>query len=188
LLIGAKCSSEFSTYRRERRDEYLHTYTPEHYLELLKAAPLWLDWQIQQIIADLKQANQFQQVSQQMVKLLKLIDNLILVTIISAIVQNYLARGDRRIAACRKSLAQIAPVNNYRNQPTKVQKQSPAQAFSSASDRSLLEQAEALLLRIYLHCPEHRQTVSDALQEQILQFSLSHHRFLATDFTGNVRE
>ncbi len=58
-------------------DEYLHTYTSEHYLELLKAAPLWLDWQIQQIVADrdLKQANQFQQVSQALVKLLKLIDN-----------------------------------------------------------------------------------------------------------------
>jgi DNA primase len=31
-------------------DEYLRALTPEHYLELLKSAPLWLDWQIQQIL------------------------------------------------------------------------------------------------------------------------------------------
>jgi len=74
LLIGAEAANSQPT-RGKDADEYLHT-TSEHYLELLKAAPLWLDWQIQQIAdRDLKQANQFQQVSQQMVKLLKLIDN-----------------------------------------------------------------------------------------------------------------
>lgn len=164
-------------------DEYLHTYTSEHYLELLKAAPLWLDWQIQQIVADrdLKQANQFQQVSQALVKLLKLIDNPNTRNYYIRHCAELLSQGeDRLVSQCAENLlAQIAPVNNDRKPtPTKVQKQSPAQALPTASNRSLLERAEALLLRIYLHCPEHRGAVSDALQEQDLQFSLSHHRFL----------
>jgi len=90
-----------------------------------------------------------------MVKLLKLIDNPNTVTITSATVQNYLAREDRLVSQrVENLLAQIAPVNNYRNQRLLRYKQSPA-AFSLLRSQSL-EQAEALLLRIYLHCPEHR--------------------------------
>ncbi|EKF01360.1 hypothetical protein FDUTEX481_08008 [Tolypothrix sp. PCC 7601] len=42
----------------------------------------------------------------------------------------------------------------------------------------MLERAEGLLLRIYLHCPEQREAILNALEERDLQFSLSHHRFL----------
>jgi DNA primase len=164
-------------------DEYLHTYTPEDYRELLKAAPLWLDWQIQQIVADrnLKQANQFQQVAQQFVKLLKQINNSDTRNYYVCHCAELLSLGDARLVPLQAEnlLAQVAPVNNHRKPTsTKVRKQNPAQAIPAASDRSLLEQAEALLLRIYLHCPEQREAVSDALQEQDLQFSFSHHRFL----------
>lgn len=34
------------------------------------------------------------------------------------------------------------------------------------------------MLRIYLHCPEYRQTIIDTLDAHDLVFSLSHHRFL----------
>ena len=48
-------------------DEYLREYKPEDYRELLLNAPLWLNWQISQITSDrdLKQATDFQQVSQE---------------------------------------------------------------------------------------------------------------------------
>lgn len=164
-------------------DEYLHTYTSEDYRELLKAAPLWLDWQIQQIVADrdLKQANQFQQVAQQFVKLLKQINNSDTRNYYICHCAELLSLGDARLVPLQAEnlLAQVAPVNNHRKpMSTKVRKQNPAQAIPAACDRSLLEQAEALLLRIYLHCPEHREAVNDALQERDLQFSFSHHRFL----------
>ena len=168
-------------------DEYLHTYTSEDYRELLKAAPLWLDWQIQQILAnrDLKQASQFQQVAQQFVKLLKQINNSDTRNHYICHCAELLSLGDARLVTLRAEnlLAQVAPNNNYRKQmPTRVSKATTrtntALAFPIASERSLLEQAEALLLRIYLHCPEHRGAVSDALKERDLQFSLSHHRFL----------
>jgi len=59
-------------------DEYLQGRQPEDYRQLLADAPLWLDWQIQQIIKnrDLKQATDFQQVSQDIVKLLKKLTNI----------------------------------------------------------------------------------------------------------------
>ncbi|PPS43367.1 DNA primase [Chroococcidiopsis sp. TS-821] len=172
-------------------DEYLHTYTPKHYRELLNNAPLWLDWQIQQIVAnrDLKQADQFQQVAQKMVKLLKLIAN-------SDTRNHYIFRcaellslGDsRRIPLQAETLSQqVAPVQSNRT-PQPVKKQQKSQAFPLTSDRSLLEQAEALLLRIYLHCPEHRQAITEALQARDLQFSLSHHRFLWQQILAEAAE
>ncbi len=172
-------------------DEYLHTYTAENYRELLLLAPLWLDWQIQQIVAerDLKQANQFQQVSQQMIKLLKLIDNPNTREYYIRHCAELLSKGEDRLVSQRVEnlLAQITPPGSQgKSMPAKVKNHHRRQALTEQGsnahepfgERSLLEQAEALLLRIYLHCSEHRQAVSDALQERDLQFSLSHHRFL----------
>ena len=42
----------------------------------------------------------------------------------------------------------------------------------------LIEQAEGLLLRIYLHYPIHRLTIIDALDSANLDFTLAHHSFL----------
>ncbi len=165
-------------------DEYLHTSTPEEYKELLKSAPLWLDWQIEQLIGDrnLKQATEFQLVAKEMVKLLQRIDNSDTRNYYVSRCAEILSLGDARLVPLRAEnlLAQISPkYQSSKPVSYKTQKQNPKdKAFPEASERSLLEQAEALLLRIYLHCPEHRQAVSSALQEQNLQFSLSHHRFL----------
>lgn len=163
-------------------DEYLRTYTPENYRELLQNAPLWLDWQLQQIVGDrdLKQADQFQQVARKMVRLLKKIDNSDTRSHYVFRCAELLSGGDsQRIPLQAESLfAQLAPSTPYRkSRPHKPQPQKSA-SFPLGGDRSLLEHAEALLLRVYLHCPEHRQAVNEALQARNLQFSLSHHRFL----------
>ncbi|WP_310427279.1 DNA primase [Chamaesiphon sp. VAR_48_metabat_135_sub] len=42
----------------------------------------------------------------------------------------------------------------------------------------LIEQAEGLVLRIYLHYPMHRLTIIDALDSANLAFTLAHHSFL----------
>ncbi|MBW4426859.1 MAG: DNA primase [Nostoc desertorum CM1-VF14] len=166
-------------------DEYLHSHTPEDYAELLKNAPLWLDWQIQQIIQDrdLRQATDFQQVTQQLVKLLK--------NIVNSDTRNYyvsycaeiLSLGDTRLIPLRVEnlLTQIAPATATYSKPVSARKAWGASKVSHAplpTERNLLEHAEALLLRIYLHCPEQRQAIIAELEERNLQFSLSHHRFL----------
>ena len=45
-------------------------------------------------------------------------------------------------------------------------------------ETELLEQAESLILRIYIHCPRYREKIIDNLEEKDLLFSLPHHRFL----------
>jgi DNA primase len=169
-------------------DEYLYTHTSADYQQLLANAPLWLNWQIQQIVKDrdLKQATDFQQVSQQIVKLLKNISNIDTLNYYVSYCAEILALGDARLVPLRVEnlLTQVAPQNNIRAIARSQYRQSqelPTQTNTktpTTSEKSLLEQAEALLLRIYLHCPEHRQTINDALEERDLQFSLSHHRFL----------
>ncbi|HYX17135.1 MAG TPA: toprim domain-containing protein, partial [Nostoc sp.] len=170
-------------------DEYLHSHTPEDYGELLKNAPLWLDWQIQQIIQDrdLKQATDFQQVTQQLVKLLKNIANSDTRNYYVSYCAEILSLGDTRLIPLRVEnlLTQIAPAPATYSKPVSARKawgnnKSPLPTPHSPlpTERSLLEHAEALLLRIYLHCPEQRQVIIDGLEERDLQFSLSHHRFL----------
>ncbi|AVH64945.1 MULTISPECIES: DNA primase [unclassified Nostoc] len=166
-------------------DEYLHSHTPEDYGELLKNAPLWLDWQIQQIIQDrdLKQATDFQQVTQQLVKLLKNIANSDTRNYYVSYCAEILSLGDTRLIPLRVEnlLTQIAPVAAAYTKPVSAKKawgNSQVSHSPLPTERSLLEHAEALLLRIYLHCPEQRQAIIAELEERDLQFSLSHHRFL----------
>jgi DNA primase len=166
-------------------DEYLHSHTPENYQELLTNAPLWLDWQIQQIIQDrdLKQATDFQQVTQQLVKLLKNIANSDTRNYYVSYCAEILSLGDTRLIPLRVEnlLTQIAPAAATYTKPVSAKKAWGGSKVSHSplpTERSLLEHAEALLLRIYLHCPEQRQAIIAELEERDLQFSLSHHRFL----------
>ncbi|MEH2460481.1 DNA primase [Nostoc sp.] len=166
-------------------DEYLYSHTSEDYGELLKNAPLWLDWQIQEIIKDrdLRQATDFQQVTQQLVKLLKNIANSDTRNYYVSYCAEILSLGDTRLIPLRVEnlLTQIAPVAATYSKPVSAKKAWGGGKVSDSplsTERSLLEHAEALLLRIYLHCPEQRQAIIAELEERDLQFSLSHHRFL----------
>jgi len=165
-------------------DEYLRSHSREDYEQLLVNAPLWIDWQIQQIIKDrnLKQATDFQQVTQQIVKLLK--------NIVNGDTRNYyvshcaeiLSLGDTRIIPLRVEnlLTQISSSTLTHSQPVGIKRTGNIGKLSPlpTTERGLLELAEALLLRIYLHCTEQRQAIFTALEERGLEFSLSHHRFL----------
>ncbi|MFN6498298.1 MAG: DNA primase [Nostoc sp. DedQUE01] len=165
-------------------DEYLREQTPEDYAELLANAPLWLDWQIQQILQnrDLKQAADFQQVTQQIVKILKNIANSDTRNYYVSYCAEILSLGDTRLIPLRVEnlLTQIAPPAATYSKPVSAKKAwgGSEKVSPLSTERSLLEHAEGLLLRIYLHCPEQRQAIVDELEERDLQFSLSHHRFL----------
>lgn len=169
-------------------DEYLHSHSPEDYRQLLTHAPLWLNWQIDRITKDrdLKQATDFQQVTQQIVKLLKNIVNNDTRNYYISYCAEILSLGDTRLIPLRVEnlLTQIAPANTY-SQPLPVGKKGEngrsvarRQSPIPGGERGLLELAEGLLLKIYLHCPEQRQAIFNELEERDLQFSLSHHRFL----------
>jgi DNA primase len=58
------------------------------------------------------------------------------------------------------------------------ERQSEIAPVSIHPNQRLIERAESLLLRIYLHYPIHRLTIIDALDSADLTFTLAHHRFL----------
>ncbi|WP_413173682.1 DNA primase [Anabaena azotica] len=167
-------------------DEYLHSHTAEEYQQLLANAPLWLNWQITEIVKDrdLRQATDFQKVTKQIVKLLQNIVNSDTLNYYISYCAEILSLGDARLIPLRVEnlLTQIAPASVQAPPPrstlSRKQEYKTPKLSLVTTERSLLEQAEALLLQIYLHCPEQRQVIIDELEERNLEFSLSHHRFL----------
>ncbi len=159
-------------------DDYLRLHSAEDYLALADAAPLWLDWQINKIVtgADLKQADQFQQCSQSIVTLLSDIANADTRTHYIRHCAEIFSQGDGRIVPL---LAEnlLAQVRRKRRNPGKQEAKS-SKHDTKILNRSFLEEAEASLLRIYIHCPEHRQTIVSGLDTRDLGFSFSHHRAL----------
>jgi DNA primase len=154
-------------------DEYLKNHSVTDYEQLLVDAPLWLDWQIAQVIQgrDLKQPTDFQLVSREFVKLLQKILNSDTLNYYISHCAEILSLGDTRLIPLRVEnlITQVSP----RHSTT-----SPKTHQISHPQPSLLEQAEGLLLRIFLHCPQERQVIIETLESSNLEFSVSHHRFL----------
>ncbi|MEL7350918.1 MAG: DNA primase [Cyanobacteria bacterium J06649_5] len=166
-------------------DDYLRVHTAEEYIALADGAPLWLDWQIGNIVRDrdLKQADQFQQASQSVVGLLSDIANADTRTHYLRHCAEIFSQGDSRIVPL---LAEnlLAQVRRKRRTPgDKAPKNNDVQVLN----RSFLEEAEAALLRIYIHSPEHRQTIAEGLDLRDLGFNFSHHRSLWRMVTELVR-
>jgi DNA primase len=153
-------------------DEFLKSHTPMEYQALLDNAPLWLDWQLQQAIAprDLSQADQFQAGVQAIVKLLGNLPNATLRTHYIHTAAELLSLGNARLT--------LQLEDDLRLQVRGERWHGRSQKWQTNSDRSLLAESEAQLLRIYLHAPEHRTAIATALDDRDLEFSLSHHRFL----------
>jgi DNA primase len=186
-------------------DEYLKTYSPEQYRELLENAPLWIDWQLQQMLVnqDLKQADTSQQVTKKIIKLLTNItdDNqlahylqksaeiiskgdfrltkMLAENLLNQVVRDWAKRQSQDESLTMPLLIRnkLKPNKHYKKQRASGENQSSKSSLSAVA-RSLLEEAEAQLLQIYLHCPEYRQDVIEAIEARDVQFSLSHHRFL----------
>jgi DNA primase len=182
-------------------DEFLHHSSAEEYQQLLLNAPLWLDWQIAQLLKDrdLKQADQYQQTATEMIKLLGNITSDHQLTHylhtcaellslddfrrVQLLENNFLDQVVRHWAEQRRQNPALAIPLLVENRLKQNKQFSPRRASSPAaipvtSEQNQLEEAESLLLQIYLHSPEFRQEVVDALEERDVLFNLPHHRFL----------
>jgi DNA primase len=153
-------------------DEFLKTHTALDYRDLLSDAPLWLDWQVQQILAslDLSQADQFQQGVQAIVQLLGNLPNATLRT-------HYIHRCAERLSQGSGRLT-LQLEADLRTQVRGQRWHGRSQKWQSPGDRTLLEESESQLLRLYLHVPEYRLLIKSSLEERDLDFSLSRHRLL----------
>ncbi|HEY9642284.1 MAG TPA: DNA primase [Coleofasciculaceae cyanobacterium] len=153
-------------------DEFLKTHGAADYRDLLQDAPLWLDWQIQQLLigVDLSQADQFQTSIQAIVKLLGNLPNATLRT-------HYIHRCAELLSQNNSHLT-LQLENDLRTQVRGQRWHGRSQKWVRPGDRTLLEESEAQILRLYLHLGDHRSFIREALEERDLDFSMAHHRFL----------
>ena len=157
------------------------------YYQALANAPLWLDWLINRLIADqnLKAADQFQRVATGMIGLLNKLQDANQRNHYLTYCAELLSQGDTRLVlqnlATLKSQIKTARPKYQNNYSTKKNNPSVAQpTFEIATnpESELLEQAEALLLRIYIHYPRYRNQIIEQLETRDLLFNVAAHRFL----------
>ena len=154
-------------------DDYLKQHSADAYRDLLKNAPLFLDWQIDQILSgqDLNQADRFQKSSQAIAQLL---NNL---PVDSFFRTHYIHSSAQRLSQGNSYLA-LRLEQDLRRQLRNTRWNSTKPAPSLTTAANALHSAETQLLQIYLHFPQHRAYVYEAIAEEEIEFSLSNHRYL----------
>lgn len=145
------------------------------YQQLLTTAPSWFEWQVQQLLIQnsLKQAEQFDRVSQGMVQLLRQFNDPNKQAYYLQYCAEILCQGDVRLIPLQTGL-----LGQQMRQPQARSAQRKAPRRVKNPDSSLLAEAESLLLLIYLHCPDFRCTIQQQLEDKDLVFSFAHHRLL----------
>ena len=154
-------------------DEFLKQHGAGEYRSLLDQAPLWLDWQIDQVLEgrDLARSDQFQQAVSELVVLLGKLPA-------SAVRSRYLQQVAERLSGGQARLA-LQLEDDLRQQVKGQRWHGRSQRWEQPGEAGLRERAEAELLRLYLHCPSHRGTIRAELRRRELDdFAIVHHRQL----------
>jgi DNA primase len=154
-------------------DEFLKEHGAGDYRSLLDQAPLWLDWQIDQVLEgrDLARSDQFQQSVSELVVLLGKLPA-------SAVRSRYLQQVAERLSGGQARLA-LQLEDDLRQQVKGQRWHGRSQRWEQPGEAGLRERAEAELLRLYLHCPSHRGAIRAELRRRELDdFAIAHHRQL----------
>jgi DNA primase len=159
------------------------------YYQALEDAPLWLDWLIKRLMTgkNLKAADEFQQVAAGMIKLLNKLQDANQRNHYLTHCAELLSQGDARLVfqnltTLKSQIKSPRPryQNNYysKNKPNNTFLDQPALTIPTNPESELLEQAESLLLRIYIHYDRYREEIIAQLEAKDLLFNLPAHRFL----------
>ena len=157
------------------------------YFQALENAPLWLDWLISRLLSDkdLKAADEFQRAAAGMIKLLNKLQDANQRNHYLTHCAELLSQGDARLLlqnlATLKSQTKSVRTKyqkNYSQKQRNSKNATPKFTIASTPESELLEQAEALLLRIYIHYHRYRDKIIDRLEDKDLLFTLAPHRFL----------
>jgi DNA primase len=154
-------------------DEFLSQHGAGEYRSLLDQAPLWLDWQIDQVLEgrDLSRSDQFQQAVSALVALLGKLPA-------SAVRSRYLQQVAERLSGGQARLA-LQLEEDLRQQVKGQRWHGRSQRWEQPGEAGLRERAEAELLRLYLHCPGQRGAIRAELRQRELDdFAIAHHRQL----------
>jgi DNA primase len=145
------------------------------YRQLIETSPLWIDWRIGQLLSgqDLKKGDHFQQIAREMVNLLQKLEDSNQRTFYLEYCAEILAQKDgTRIPAMIRTLSRqlTKPIaHSLRSATTKILEK---------TEQTASEKAEWLLLLLYLHCPNYRETICEALDAKDLMFNAIHYRQL----------
>jgi DNA primase len=139
-------------------DDYLRRQGAAAYRALLEAAPLWLDWQIEQVLAgrDLSQSDQFQQAVTALVALLGKLPQ-------SAVRSRYLQTVAERLSGGQARLA-LQLETDLRQQVKGQRWHGRSSRWDSPATGSIQERAEVEILLLYLHCPQLRGEIRHHLR------------------------
>ena len=154
-------------------DEFLKEHGAGEYRSLLDQAPIWLDWQIDQVLEgrDLARSDQFQQAVSELVVLLGKLPA-------SAVRSRYLQQVAERLSGGQARLA-LQLEDDLRQQVKGQRWHGRSQRWEQPGEAGLRERAEAELLRLYLHCPTNRGAIRAELRRRELDdFAIVHHRQL----------
>jgi DNA primase len=153
-------------------DDFLKIHSAADYQRLLDQSPRWLEWQIQNVIEgrDLTKAGHLQEITEAIAKLLGNITN-------PSTRTDYIKECAERLSL-GKSWRVRQLEEDLRLQVKGHRWHGRSQRWQTPADRSLLEESESQLLRLYLHAPQYRGIMVESLEERDLEFSQTHHRFL----------
>ena len=154
-------------------DDFLKLQGSANYLALVEQAPLWLDWQIEQVLVgmDLNRADQFQQVVKALVELLGKLPQ-------SALRSHYLQRVAERLSGGQSRMA-LQLEEDLRQQVKGQRWHGRSSRHGQPGEAGIRERAEAALLRLYLHAPAVRAEIRRELRTRDLEdFGIPHHRKL----------
>tara|TARA_Y100001968_G_scaffold73671_1_gene65117 strand:+ start:9788 stop:11842 length:2055 start_codon:yes stop_codon:yes gene_type:complete len=154
-------------------DEFLKDKSAADYKALLDKAPLWLDWQISNLIKDLdlSKADHFQKAVGGVVQLLGKLPN-------SAIRTHYLQKVSELLSGGHARLA-IQLEEDLRKQIKGQRWHGRSRKYEQPSEITLRERSEADILRLYIHFDFHRAAIRRELRlREIEDFAFPHHRLL----------
>jgi DNA primase len=154
-------------------DDYLREHGGAEYRALVDQAPLWLDWQLEQALAehDLSRADQFQAAVAAVVALLGRLPQ-------TALRSHYLQRAAERLSGGQARLA-LQLEDDLRQQVKGQRWHGRSRRWQQPGEMGTQERAEALQLLLYLHHPALRAELRRTLRQwEQDDFALQHHRRL----------
>lgn len=154
-------------------DDFLKQHSVADYQRQLATAPLWLDWQIEQLLQgrDLSRNDHFQQAVRAVVELLGKLPQ-------TAVRSRYLQQVAERLAGGQARLA-LQLEEDLRQQVKGQRWHGRSNRYEQPGDGNVRTVAEGRLLQLYLHCPHHRLAIRMALrQRELEEFGIALHRRL----------
>ncbi len=154
-------------------DDFLKNHSPAEYQALVEQAPLWLDWEIEEVLKnlDLSKADQFQKAVTGVVELLGKLPQ-------SAVRTHYLQKVAERLSGGQARLT-LQLEEDLRRQVKGHRWHGRSKKHEKPIDATLREKSEAEILTLYLHCPDHRAAFRKELRQRELEdFAIRHHRLL----------